>query len=173
MQNARSDNLNTFEFVISRNFDASIERMWQAWTDVDQFSQWFGPKGCTLSHCTVDMTVGGGYHCLIAFEGMEVWGKWTFLEIVPPTKLVSIVSFSDETGEALVEHPGMPNWPLKILSTITFEEQGEKTRITVRWTAYEATDIESEAFENGASDMTQGWTGTFDTLEEFLAKNSA
>ena len=171
MTNTQASTLKPFEFIISRTFDAPIDRMWEAWTDVDQFSQWFGPKGGTLTHCTVDMRVGGGYRCFIAFEGMAYWGQWTFLEITPPTKIISVVSFTDETGEKLIEHPGMPNWPLKILSKISFEDRGGKTHITVCWTALDASDIELQTFETGAPSMTMGWTGTFEQLEEFLAGN--
>jgi|TARA_R100000005_G_scaffold94302_2_gene71870 uncharacterized protein YndB with AHSA1/START domain len=162
--------LNEFEFTISRSFKAPIDRVWKAWSEGDQFRQWFGPKGGTNSHFTVDFRPGGKCRFLVELDGLSMWGLWRYIEITEPTRIVSIVSFTDDSGEKLIEHPMQKNWPLQILSTITFAEDGDKTRITVHWTAYQATEREKAAFENGASDMTQGWTGTFEQLDEFLAR---
>ena len=35
-------------FIISREFDAPRERVWQAWTEVERLKQWFSPKGFTV-----------------------------------------------------------------------------------------------------------------------------
>ena len=118
----------------------------------------------------MDFRPGGKCRFLVELDGLSMWGLWRYIEITEPTRIVSIVSFTDDSGEKLIEHPMQKNWPLQILSTITFAEDGDKTRITVHWTAYQATEREKAAFENGASDMTQGWTGTFEQLDEFLAR---
>ena len=41
-------------FVIARVIDAPRERVWRAWTEVEQLKQWWGPKGLAVTHCTVD-----------------------------------------------------------------------------------------------------------------------
>src|SRR5262249_18481287 len=54
------------------------------------------------------------------------------------------------------------------ISTVTFEAQGAKTRIGVRWAPHAATDVERKTFEAGHQSMQQGWTGTFDQLAQYL-----
>lgn len=158
------------EFVISRVFDASRERMWKAWTDAERLAKWWGPKDFDIVSVKLDLRPGGTCHyCLKSPEGQEMWGKFIFREIVPQERLVFIVGFSDER-EGLTRHPMSPDWPLKILSTVTLVEDGDKTIVTVRWLPYEATERESEAFEAGRDSMKAGWTGTFDRLDDYLLR---
>ena len=50
------------------------------------------------------------------------------------------------------------------------DEQHEGgTRVTVEWIPYNATDEERKTFEGGRDGMKQGWTGTFDQLDAYLA----
>ncbi len=46
---------------IERVFDAPRKLVWRAFTDPDQFAQWFGPVGYSVPHETVeiDLRVGG------------------------------------------------------------------------------------------------------------------
>jgi uncharacterized protein YndB with AHSA1/START domain len=98
-----------------------------------------------------------------------MWGKFIFREIVPQERLVFVVSFSDAEG-GLARHPMSPDWPLTWLSTVKFADAGAgKTAITVTWVGYEATETERKTFEDGAESMRQGWTGTFDRLDDYLA----
>jgi len=81
---------------------------------------------------------------------------------------VHIVHFSDPEG-GVTRHPMNAEWPLKTLSTITLEAQGDKTLLIVRWVPFEATDEEIRAFEEGKESMKAGWGGTIDQLEAYLA----
>jgi len=156
------------EFVISRVFDAPRERVWKAWTDAERLAKWWGPKDFDIVSVKLDLRPGGTCHyCLKSPEGQEMWGKFIFREIVPQERLVFVVAFSDEMG-GLARHPMSPDWPLTILSTVTFAETAGKTTITVRWLPYEATESERETFEAGRDSMKAGWTGTFDRLAAYL-----
>jgi uncharacterized protein YndB with AHSA1/START domain len=62
-----------------------------------------------------------------------------------------------------------PGWPREMLTTVTFAEQGKGTLITVNWVPINATDDERRLFDEGRASMNQGWTGTFENLEHFLA----
>jgi uncharacterized protein YndB with AHSA1/START domain len=98
-----------------------------------------------------------------------MWGKFAYREVVPPEKLVLINSFSDEKG-GTTRHPGNENWPLQILSTFTFEEiPGGKTKFTVRWAPHNATEVEVQTFHSNRNSMTQGWSGTLEQFEAYLA----
>jgi uncharacterized protein YndB with AHSA1/START domain len=116
-----------FEFVIKRTFNAPLERIWKAWTDSKQLLQWWGPKGFTTVSAKIsELKPGGMFHyCLRSPQGQEMWGRFVYREIVPNKRLVYINSFSDPEG-GIGRHPLAPNWPLQLLSTITFAEKDGK-----------------------------------------------
>ncbi|MDP3655039.1 MAG: SRPBCC domain-containing protein [Rhodoferax sp.] len=56
------------------------------------------------------------------------------------------------------------------LSTTTFTEQGgNKTLLTLEWSAFEATAEEAAAFDAAHASMNQGWSGNLDALENYLS----
>jgi uncharacterized protein YndB with AHSA1/START domain len=59
-----------------------------------------------------------------------------------------------------------------MLSTVKLTAEGPNTtRVTVTWETHGATTPEElEAFIKERSGMTQGWTGSFDKLEEYIEK---
>ena len=159
------------EFVISRTFEAPRDRVWQAWTERERLMQWFGPKGFTMSTAKLDFRPGGELHyCLRSPDGKEMWGKFVYREIVPPERIVWVNSFSDEKGN-LTRHPFSSSWPLEMLTTTTFSEEKGKTTVTVRWIPLNPTRQEQKTFDEAQDGMRQGWTGTFDQLAAYLAKN--
>ncbi|HTA65596.1 MAG TPA: SRPBCC domain-containing protein [Xanthomonadaceae bacterium] len=158
------------DFVISRTFDAPRDLVWRAWTESNHLLRWFGPPGCTISVAKLDLRPGGVFHYgMRTPDGATMWGKWTFVEIDAPRKLVVIVSFSDEQGGITV-HPMNPDWPRETFATTTFEEHGDQTTIIVRWAAYRATAQEQATFDAGHDSMRGGWGGTMDQLAAYLAQ---
>jgi len=156
-------------FRIERLLDAPRERVWRAWTEVEQLVHWWGPKGFTVRHCTVDLRPGGKMHyCLRMPDGGEMWGRFVYREIVPPEKLVWVNSFSDKDG-GVTRHPMAPDWPRELLTTVRFSEEKGRTRVTVEWVPIDASDTELRAFDQGRDSMTQGWGGTFEQLIAYLA----
>lgn len=156
-------------FTMSRLLNASRELVWRAWTNEDQLKLWFGPTGCTIPTCKLDLRPGGIFHyCMKTPDGSEMWGKWTFREIDPPHRLVLINSFSDVDG-GITRHPLSATWPLETLSTMTLTEQEGKTLLTLEWEPYNATAEEIATFDGARDGMKQGWNGTFMQLEAYLA----
>ena len=47
------------EFVITREFDAPRELVFQAWTDPKHLAEWWGPRGFTNPVCQWDARPGG------------------------------------------------------------------------------------------------------------------
>lgn len=158
-------------FVITRVFDAPRELVWSAWTRQENLARWFGPKGVTIPHCRLDLRVGGVFHyCMRSPDGSEHWGRWVFREIVPPERLVFVVSFADASGNA-VRAFFDESWPLEMLSTVTIAEHAGKgggTVVTVKWEALNAGAGERQRFDAGHDSMRQGWTGTMEQLQEYL-----
>ena len=158
------------DFVISRALDAPRELVWECFTDPERMKQWWGPKGFKVIASKMDLRPGGSYfYGLQSPAGQSMWGKFAYREVVPPEKLVLINSFSDEKG-GTTRHPGNENWPLQMLSTFTFEELPDgKTKFTVRWAPHNATEVEVRTFDSNRNSMTQGWSGTLEQFEAYLA----
>jgi uncharacterized protein YndB with AHSA1/START domain len=157
-------------FVISRLFNAPRGRVWKAWSECEQLRQWFGPAGFTTSHATLDLRPGGSFHyCMRTPDGKELWGRFIYREVVAPEKIVWVNSFSDAAG-GITRHPFSPTWPLELLSTAQFADEGGKTRFTLEWSPLNPTIEERKTFNSGHDSMRQGWSGTLGRLESHLAK---
>jgi len=157
------------EFVITRELNAPRETVFRAWTEREQLMQWFGPKGFKMPVCTNDLRPGGVMHyCLEAPDGSKIWGRWVYKAIEPPSRIEFVSSFSDENG-GITRHPWSPEWPHQLHTVTTFEEKNGKTSVTVHWTALDATEAEQKLFDSSFDSMNQGWGGTFEQLQSFLA----
>lgn len=156
-------------FVISRVFDVPRERMWAVWTEVEHMKRWWGPKDFTLKHCALDLRPGGkGLYCLLAPDGKEMWGRFVYREISKPERLVWINAFSDKDG-GLTRHPMNPDWPLEMLTTVSFKDLGARTEVTIEWIPVDgSSELERKTFDDGRKSMTMGWTGTLGRLTGYL-----
>jgi uncharacterized protein YndB with AHSA1/START domain len=162
----------TDKFVINRSFDASIDLMFTMWTDPKHFSQWLPPTGFTMKFLKADIKVGGtGFFCMSGANDIKMYGKTKYIEITKPNRIVYTQIFCDE-NENVSRHPMAPTWPETMLTTINlYEEDSGKTRVTVTWEPNgKTTKEEVDTFLNARSGMTQGWNGSFDKLDEYLAK---
>ena len=159
-------------FFITREFNAPRELVWKAWTEREHLMKWFGPKGFTMWTAKMDFRPGGIFHyCLCAPDGKEMWGKFVFREIVAPDKIIFVNSFSDEKG-GLTRHPLSPTWPLEMLSTTTFAKREGKTMLTIEVGAAEPDGRGTQDIRCERDGMAQGWTGTFEQLDEYLVKET-
>lgn len=162
----------TDQFVINRSFDVPLNTMFEVWTDPKHFSQWLPPTGFTMKFLKADIKAGGSsFYCMTGANDMKMYGKTNYKEITKPNRIVYTQVFCDENGN-ITRHPMSPTWPETMLTTVTLTEEGpERTRVTINWEVYgEATALERETFNKAKGGMTQGWTGSFDKLEEYLKK---
>ena len=160
------------EFVMSRTFDAPRDTVWKAWSEADRMTQWWGPKGFRTRLAKFDLKPGGMCHYAMRSEGggPEMWGKAIYREIVPQSKIVSVISFSDENA-GYTRHPMSPTWPREMLTTIELAPEGaNKTNVTVHWIPINAEDDEVKTFDQGRESMKMGWTGTLDQLDDYLGR---
>jgi uncharacterized protein YndB with AHSA1/START domain len=161
---------NVEPFVISRTFDAPRELLFKAFTEVERLTHWWGPKGFKVIASTMDLRPGGQYHYgLQAPDGSAMWGKFVYREVAAPERIVFVNSFSDERG-GITRHPLNPEWPLEMLSMFLFEDAGSGcTKVTISWIPINESNAERKTFDEGRGSMTQGWTGTLEHLEHYLA----
>lgn len=160
------------ELVITRVFDAPRNLVWKAHTEPEHLAQWWGPKGFKMIKCTMDLRPGGMFHYgMESPEGHKMWGRFVYREVQAPEKLVFVVSFSDENA-GIARHPMSGSWPLETLNVVTFTEHDGKTTLTLKGHPVNATEEENKMFYSAFEGMNQGFKGTYDQLEEFLAKTA-
>jgi uncharacterized protein YndB with AHSA1/START domain len=159
------------QFVINRTFNTSIATMFEMWTNPKHFSKWLPPTGFNMEFIKADIRPGGStFFVMTENTGkVKMYGRTNYLEIKGPDRLQYTQQFCDEKGN-IARHPFAPTWPETMLTTITLSEEGpDKTRVTVTWETYgHCTREELETFIKERGGMTQGWTGSFDKLEEYL-----
>ena len=151
------------ELVITRIFDAPRELVWKAWTEPERFMRWWGPKDFTSPACKIDLRLGGKYlNCMRGPDGQDYWSTGVYREIVEPERIVYTDSFADEHGNVVpASHYGLSaGFPLELQVTVTFEDYGGKTKMTLKHVGIPAGEM---------SDMTgAGWNESFDKLAESL-----
>lgn len=105
------------ELVVTRSFDAPARLVFEAWTRPELFKRWRVPKstGLTLLSCEMDVRVGGGYRLVFVAEPEPVAFYGKHLEVTPYSRLV----WTNEES------------PDGSITTVTFEEIGGKTCVTV------------------------------------------
>ena len=142
--------------VITRVFDAPRELVWKAWTDPRHVAQWWGPQGFTNPVCEMDVRPGGALRIVMrAPDGAEHPMRGVFREILEPERLVFTAVAEDENGSPLLE----------ALTTVTFAEQGGKTKLNVHARAVGLAVVAERMLEG----MQAGWTQSLERLEAHLA----
>ncbi|MDB5840333.1 MAG: hypothetical protein JWQ23_2285 [Herminiimonas sp.] len=147
---------NSNEIRIIRTFDASIQAVWDAWTDPAQTAQWWGPRGFTLTTHNKDLKPGGSWaYTMHGPDGVDYPNKMKYLEVENRAKLV-------------YDHGGNDDQPPLFRVTVLFSEVGGKTKMEMCMTlpTPEAAE-ETRKFIRKA-----GGNSTWDRLAEYLEKES-
>lgn len=164
---------NKDRFVINRTFEAPIETLFEMWTNPKHFSQWIPPTGFDMQFMRSDIAVGKStFYFMSNDSGMKMYGRADYKEVVVPNRLVYTQQFCD-VDEKISRHPMAPTWPATMLTTVLLTvESPDQTRVTITWEPYgDFTVEELDTFIKARSGMTQGWTGSFDKLDDYLEKN--
>ncbi len=159
-------------FVINRSFDAPLDLMFEMWSNPSHFSKWLAPTGFEMQFIRSDIRPGGStFYFITGQGGAKMYGRAEYREIEKPDRIVYTQQFCDE-NEKVARHPMSPTWPETMLTTVNLTAEGpSRTRVTVTWEPHGATTPEElETFIKSRGGMSQGWTGSFDKLEAYLAK---
>ena len=163
------------ELVITRELVAPRSLVWQAWTQKEHLEKWWGPKGMTLSVARLELKPGGTFLYRMASPEGDMWGKFVYQEIEPESKLVYVSSFSNEQAE--ITRPPFPqiadSWPCEVENTLTLEATGDRTLLTLRGKPLTDDEAEWGTWQGMIPSMNQGFAGTFEQLDAFLAEAKA
>lgn len=156
-------------FVINRTFDAPIVTVFKMFTNPELLSQWLPPTGLNMHFINSDIKVGSTAMFAMGNSEFTMYGKFNYTEITAPHRIVYTQQFCDKQGN-IYRHPGVPKWPETMMNIVTLTEEGpDNTRVTIRTEAYgNVASDELQAFIEERGGMTQGWTGSFDKLEDYL-----
>ncbi len=145
------------ELTITRILDAPRELVFKVWTDPKHLAQWWGPQGFTNPVCEIDLRPGGALRIVMrAPDGAEHPMTGIYREIVAPERLVFTTVAVDSAGNHLLEG----------LTTVTFAEHGDKTKLTVRTGAVGLVAAAARMLEG----MEAGWTQSIDRLEAYVRR---
>ena len=128
------------EIDIRRVYNASPQRLWDAWTQPDQLASWWGKRGWQArpESIVLDVRPGGTFRVTtVNHEGEEMTNEGTYSEVDPPSR----ISFGE--------------------TTVTFTDLGDgRTEMHFNTT----TEATGELFQR----MSAGVESAFERLEEVL-----
>jgi len=146
--------------ILTRIFNAPRALVWKAWTDPKLVAEWWGPQEFTNPRCEWDARPGG--KILVHMHGpkgsifdFDMPMNGVFHEVVSPRKLVF-------TSRALQDANG--NDQLETLVTISLDEIGGKTKLTLHVIVIKSSTAVAGAFAG----MEQGWSQSFEKLIDLL-----
>ena len=138
--------------TITRTVAASPDRVFDAWTDVDQLAAWWWPQLADTTY-DVDAQVGGPFRIHSSTIGATVTGIYT--EVDPPRRLSFTWRWQDDDE---------PEAAVADTVIVTFEPQAAGTVVTVAHTST------AHVPEGGAG---QGWSDVLDRLVGLCAEGQS
>jgi uncharacterized protein YndB with AHSA1/START domain len=141
------------EIVVFRSFDAPPETVFAAFTEREHVEQWWVPRG-TITH-EWNATPGGLWrYSMPGPDGASYPFRIKFIEISKPRRLV--YDYGTDADEA----------PAPVRTTVTFEDEGGKTKVTLQLAFASAAEREETVKRGGA----KGARMALDSLAEYLAR---
>ncbi len=142
------------EIVLTRLFDAPRNRVFEACTNPDLISEWWGPRRFTTIVDKMDVRPGGMWRFINRdAEGNEYAFHGVYHEIRSPERIVDTFEFEGTPGHVSME-------------TMTLEEHGGKTKLVTK-SVFQSVQDRDEMVKSG---MEEGAAETMDRLAELLRK---
>src|SRR5438093_63843 len=107
--------------VLTRVFDAPRELVFEAWTDPEHLSEWWGPNGFTTTIREMSVKPGGRWRYVMhGPDGTDYDDRIVYEEVVRPERL------------AYLHGSDVDDDPERFHVTVTFQDEGGETRVTMR-----------------------------------------
>lgn len=144
---------------ITREFDAALSPVWDAFTKAEILDQWWAPKPLTSKTKVMNFEVGGRrFYAMVWPEGQEHWGVKKYTLINPKTNIKWLSSFTDKDENINDELP-TSEWELN------FSEQNGITKVSIVIKNNTLADLEM-IIQMG---FKEGFTMTLNELENLLS----
>jgi uncharacterized protein YndB with AHSA1/START domain len=141
---------------MSRSFDAPRTLVFEVHSKAEHLKRWWGPRKYDMPVCEIDFRPGGAWRMVHWADGEEYAFRGTFLEIIPPEKIVWTFEFEGMPGHVATE-------------TMTLTERDGKTNITTH-SLYSSREDRDAMLQSG---MEEGASESYDRLAELLAELQA
>ena len=153
------DQVNKKMFV-TREFAASLEKTWRAWTEPALLDQWWAPKPWKAETKTMDFKEGGKWHyCMVGPAGEKHWGIVKYTKVIVYKLFAGTDAFCDENEIVNNAMPGT-DWKIEFHKTNTGTEVRVEMTFSTEQTMQTMIDM---GFQ-------QGFSMAHDNLDELLKK---
>lgn len=114
-------NKETKTVLITKDFDAPRDLVWDAYTKSELLDQWWAPKPMTSRTKVMEFREGGRrFYAMVSPEGKERWAVQKYTSITPKTNFKFFNAFADENEN--LQLPGS-DWDFN------FTEENGKTTV--------------------------------------------
>jgi uncharacterized protein YndB with AHSA1/START domain len=138
------------QILITREFEAPTELVYEAWTTPEHVRRWWTAKRGEVTICEIDLREGGEWrYVMVTPDGMEVGFHGEYREIVPNERIVSTEVYE-----------GFPD--AEAVNTLTLTERDGRTTLEVL--VQHKTKEHRDGHIN--SGMEDGMQDAFDLLED-------
>lgn len=146
---------------IEREFNAPIEKVWQAWTDSNLLDQWWAPKPWKAKTKSMDFREGGTWlYSMLGPEGEEHFAKAEYKTIKPLRRFSAFDAFADADGNTDSSLP-TAEW------TVNFEDKSHSTLVNIE-IEYNNTEDLDKYVEMG---FKEGLAAAMENLDEMFEKS--
>jgi uncharacterized protein YndB with AHSA1/START domain len=139
----------------TRVLDAPRTLVFDMWSDPKHLAQWWGPDGFTTTTSAFDLRPGGVWSFVMhGPDGRDYQNRIVFEEVVRPERIIYRHSGAGDTES------------VQFRTTVTFEDLGGKTRLTLHARFPTPEDRERVIRDYGAD---KGMVQTLARLADYLA----
>jgi uncharacterized protein YndB with AHSA1/START domain len=112
------------QILITREFDAPKDLVYEAWTTPELVRRWWSGKRGAVTSAEIDLRVGGRWRYVMETEGgFEVAFNGEFREIVPTERIVTTEVYEGVPADQVPEED--------VVNTVTFAEADGRTTLTI------------------------------------------
>jgi uncharacterized protein YndB with AHSA1/START domain len=144
------------EVIIEREFEASREKVWKAWSEPELLKQWLGPRKYEMVVDKYDFKPGGSYRYIHKGEDGEFAFHGVFHGIYAPQKAIQTFEFE-----------GLPEPGHVSLDTLILEDLGNGRTKLVTISIFQTPEDRDGMISSG---MEKGVTEGYERLDELLPR---
>lgn len=145
---------------VTREFDAPVEKVWNAWTEPNLLDQWWAPKPWKANTLSMDFRSGGTWlYYMEGPEGERHYSKVDYVQIEKNKWFTGTDAFTDEQGNTITDMPGS-GW------VVNFAPADAGTKIDVELSFATLEDMD-KLLEMG---FKEGFAAAHGNLDELLAQ---
>ena len=144
---------------VRREFAATKDMVWRAWTEPDLLDQWWAPKPWRAQTKSMDFRPGGKWiYAMIGPDDTAQWCLAEYKSINTEKNFSAVDAFCDEEGKINNDFP-LANWE------VAFKGNADSTFVEVELQYEKLEDLE-KYIEMG---FQEGFTAALENLDELLA----